>query len=264
MEKNTKKSNNKAHVYGFINGVRINPLEGGRTAINLDVCSLEQYKDKDGESQTHRTYHRVSVFTDDKKAIAAYKKIAKDVDANAANRGVEGYEPKPHAVSLDGIMIGEAGNIQIVALPENVKLDAKQEKDEVRNSAVLSGNIASVTVHEDQKFAVVTLMHHYRPEGGEEKVTTIDIRINGERKPSAAAYQAAVEGKLKKGDFVRMGGQLHNNNFENKEGDKVYRVVMDLTSFDMLKEKEAKKEEVAKTEKKATKKAASKNGALKV
>ena len=273
MKENVKKNrNNMVHLYGYLNGVRMNELEGGRTAINLDVATIENYKDKEGNAQSRKTYHEVAIFTDDKKVVKAYQKIGKDLEENASNRENAEYKPKTHSISLDGILVNKQNTIQgtetqyrtiqILALAENIELDVKQDEKEVRNAAEIVGNVADVKVYQDKKFAVVTVMHHYRPEDSEKDfTTTVDVRINGERKPAKAAYEAVVAGTIKKGDFVRMGGQMHNNRFETEDGVR-YGVNIDLTSYEMLKAKEAEKVEV-KEEKKPAKKAAAKKATSK-
>jgi hypothetical protein len=250
MKESTKKNqNNQVHLYGFINGVRMNEFgdEGKKkTAINLDVCTLEQYRDKDGEAQTKRTYHDVAIFSDDAKLIEQFKGISADCEKNVANRNVEGFNPTTHTISMDGILVNksESRDLQIIASPDAIDLDTKQDKEEVRNSSKLTGNVANIALHEEQKFAVVTLIHHYRPEGSEKEFeTVVDVRISGDRKFSKGAYDAIVKGELGKGDFVRMGGQLHNNRFETDKGTK-YGVNLDLTSFDVIKKAAAKKEDV--------------------
>lgn len=262
MRESTKKNqNNQVHIYGYINGVRMNEFESNgkkKTAINLDVCTLEQYKDKDGASQTKRSYHDVAIFTDDKKLIKQFSGIAADCDKNAANREVDGYKPAVHSISADGILVNKTNTIegtettyrtlQVLAGADSIDLDAKQAEKEVRNSAKIVGNVANIYLNEEKKFAVVTLMHHYRPEGAEKDFeTTVDVRLNGDRRFSKAAYEALLKGEIGKGDFVRMGGQLHNSRSEDGR----YTVAIDLTSFDMLKRKEAKKEEVKAAPKKA-------------
>lgn len=272
MEKNIKNANNIAHLHGFINDVRINPAgESGRTAINLNVVTTESYKaNKDDEEfQTRRTYHDVAIFTDDKKVIKAYEKLQKDCAENKANRETEGYKPKVHEVSLDGMMVSKDGAIQIVCKADNVKPDVKLGENEVRNSAVLSGNIANVHIYEDKKLAVVGIMHHFRPADSEkEYTTTLDLRINGDRKVGKAAYESLVKGEIKAGDFIRTGGQLHNTRY-TKEGETEtkYGTALDVTSFNLLKQSkknaESQAEAKGETKKAASKKAASQKTAPK-
>lgn len=248
MAETKRKPNNQVHLYGFINDVRINPTESGKTAINLDVVTLEQYKDRQsGEYQSRRTYHDVPMFTEDQKVVDQYKAVQADCKENAANREVEGYKPKNHTVSLDGIAIqkGEQ-DIAILAKPENVRLDVKQEENEVRNRADIVGNIGSIDLFEDKGFATMSVAHHYRPEGAkEDSATWLKVRVDAERKYSKPAYEAILNGDLKKGDFVRLGGQLHNNRYTNAQGEKKYSSALDLTSFEKIERKQAE----AKTEK---------------
>lgn len=286
MEKNIKNANNRAHVHGFINDVRINPVgDSGRTAINLDVVSTESYKlNKDDEEyQTKRTYHDVTIFTDDKKVIGAYEKIQKDCAKNKENRDVDGYKPAVHEVSLEGMLVSKEGSksIQISCSPENVKVGAKLEENEVRNLAVVSGNVVSIDVYENKKLAVVGVMHHFRPKGageeGPDYKTRVDVRINGDRRVGKQAYDDLAGGKIRVGDFVRLSGRMHNTRYSvdvEKDGATVqeerFGVAIDASSFALLKvsKKNAQAEEKAEApaEEKAkakteTKKAASKKAA---
>lgn len=250
MRESKKNSNNNVHIFGYINDVRMNEMENGKTAINLDVVSLEQYKDKDDKFQTRRTYHDVAIFTEDKKLIEQFQGIGADVEKNRENRSVEGYKPETHTVSMDGILVNKSNKLgdtdktyrtlQILGNEASLDIDVKQDEKEVRNRAELVGNIANIQLYEDKKFAVATLIHHYRPEGSEKEYeTSVDVRINGDRRYSKDLYEKIVAGELGKGDFVRMGGQLHNNRFENEDGVR-YGVSIDLTSFEMLKKKQDK------------------------
>lgn len=275
MKESKKNNNNQVHLFGHINNVRMNGLDDGRTAVNLDVVTRESYKDSKGEVQTKRTYHDVAIFTDDKKLIKSFQKIGKDCDKNVENRDVEGYKPIPHSISLDGIMVNKTSrlgdtdktyqSVQILAGVDSIDLDAKQEEKELRNKAYLVGNIGSVRLVEDKKFAVVSLMHHYRPEGSEKEYTTnLDVRINGDRSVGKETYEKLVKGEMGVGDFIRVGGQLHNNRFETEDGVR-YGVSLDATSAEVLKSRQAEaktakvevKEEKAST-KKSTKKATEK------
>lgn len=261
--------NNNVHLYGFVNDVRMNSTETGRTAIGLDVVTLEQWK-KDGETQTRRTYHDVSMFTDDKAVIDKYAEIAKDVKANAENRGVEGYKPVTHTVSLDGILvnrqsrIGDKENeetvrtVAVLANPDKVVLDRKQQEEEVRNRADLKGNVASVSMHDG--FAVISIANHFNPKDkkADKQETWLEVKVDAGRKLSKEAYQALEKGEIKKGDFIHVGGQLHNNNFDTDAG-KAYKVQLDLTTLTVLKQKQDLKEEVkAETKKDTSEKAAPK------
>ena len=269
MKENIKKSNNnQVHIFGFINDVRMNQTESGKTAINIDVCTTENFKNKDGESQVRRSFHDVALFTDDKELIKSFEKIGADIEANNANRGVEGYKPKSHQVSLDGILVNKTNTLgdsdktyrtlQIMANEASIDLDTKQAESEKRNRAEIVGNIANISLHEDKKFAVVTLIHHYRPEGSEtDYQTTVDVRINGDRSTAKGMYDGLVSGDIKKGDFVRVGGQLHNNRYETTDGTR-YGVSLDVTSFSSLKKREAEAEKVEVKEEKAAKKAPAK------
>ena len=250
MKQEVKKYNNNMHVYGFVNDIRMNDTESGKKAINLDVATLESFKKEDGTVQNIRTYHDVVMYTDDKKVIAKYEKIAAALKKNAENKGVEGFEPEVHTVSLDGILVGkkDSRDLQVMAKPENVSLDVKQADKEVRNRAEIVGNIASIDVYPEKNFATMTVAHHYRPEGskkeGESIDTFIPVRVSGARMYSKHTYDALVEGKLEVGDFIRVRGQLHNNNFE-KDEKKQYTMALDLNSSELIAKKGAKQEQAA-------------------
>lgn len=255
--------NNQVHLHGFINDVRINPVnDEGRTAINLDVATVEFFQGK-----TRKTYHDAAIFTEDKDVIAKFGAIAEDCKKNIENRGVKGFQPSTHTVSLDGIFINpEDKQAYILVMGDSVKLDAKQEEKEVRNTATITGNIGSIDIHPDKKFAVISVASHYTPKGEEKesKPNWIRVNVSGNRKSVSGVYEAIEKGELQKGDFVRVGGQLHNNNFE-QDGKKVYSTVLDLSRFEKIEKKEKVAEaQKAEPEKEAAeKKAAAKKAAPK-
>lgn len=254
MKETKKNNNNYVHLYGFINGIRMNEFDkDGKkmTAINLNVSTLETFK-KDDQFVNRRTYHDVSLFTDDKKTIKAFEAVSKNMENDKG----------PQTISLDGTLINKEGtnDVRIIAKEDSIDLNAKQADKEVRNRAELVGNIAAVNVYEDKNFATVSLIHHFRPEGAEKEFeTTLQVRIDGDRKFSKDTYEALKNGELGVGDFVKIGGQLHNNNYI-KEEEKVYGVALDLTSAELLHKKGEKKAESVevKAEAKPAKKAAAK------
>ncbi len=271
MKETKKNSNNNAHLYGYINGVRMNDFNRGdkkMTAINLDVVTLETFK-KDDSFQNKRTYHDVVLFTDNKELIDKFAAVGADVTANRENKDVKGYSPKTHTISVDGVLVNKENTIkgsdqtydtlQFMASEASIDLDVKQAEKEVRNRAEIVGNIAKVNVYEEKGFATATVIHHYRPDDGEKDFeTSMQIRVDGGRKFSQKTYEALKNGELGVGDFIRVGGQLHNNNFENEKG-KRYGMALDVTSSELLHKKAEKQE--AKAEVKAEKKPAKKEAA---
>lgn len=252
MRENVKNANNAVHLYGYVNDVRINDLESGRTAINLDVATLETYKNKEGKMEDRKSYHDVTIFTDDKKVIESFVAISDDVKANKENRGVEGYKPKGHTVSLDGILVqkenvigGASYNtLQVVGRADSVKVDVPQVKEgpdrEFRNVTVVTGNIGNIDMYDG--FARLSVGHHYRPKGTDKEFQTwIPVRVNENRLPEV--FKALKDGDLKKGDFIRMSGQLHNNNF-GEDAKRRYTMVLDASDIAKIEKKEAKTEEV--------------------
>lgn len=256
---NKKNYNNNVHLHGFINDVRINPVNGdGRQAINLDIVTVENFQDK-----ARKTYHDAVLFTDDKSIIKKFDKVAADCKKNAENRGVEGYKNLTHTVSLDGVFINpENKQPYILIMSDALKLDAKREENEVRNSATIVGNIGNIDIYPDKKFATLSVAGHYTPkEGqGEAQPNWVKVNVNGNRKVGGALYEAIEKGEVKKGDFVRVGGQLHNNNYGEGEN-KVYGMALDVSRFEKI-EKKAEKTEKAEAKKKVeTKKAETKKAA---
>lgn len=243
-----KKMNNNVHLYGYINDVRINPTDSGKTAINLDLVTLETYKDKEsGEYQNRRTYHDVSMYTTDEKVIAKYKAVEADAKENIKNRDVEGYKPKTHTVSLDGLLVSRGDREHVVLVkPENAVLDVKQAENEVRNRADIVANIGTINLYEDKGFAVMSVAHHYRPEGAEKDSDTwLNVRVDAERQYSKETYKAIVAGDIKVGDFARLGGQIHNNRYTDSKGNKKYEIALDLTSYEKIEKKQAQAEKAA-------------------
>lgn len=274
MKETKKNLNNNMHVYGYINDIRINPTDGGRTAINMDIATIESYK-KDGEQQYNRSYHDATLFTDDKNLVKKFEKVAADVRENRENRGVEDYKGKSHTVSLDGILVNRENKfkdsdktyttVAILVNEKSVDLDAKLAEGERRNRADFKANVSDIKVYEDKKFAVVRVANNYHPEEGEDRSTWIDVRVNGNSRYAKGAYEAIAAGKVQKGDFVRIGGQLRDNTFETSAGMK-YGNAVDLTSFEKIERKESKDVKEAPAKKAAekaaeTKKATSKKAA---
>ena len=253
--------NNNAHVFGFINGVRMNDAGNGRTAINLDVASQENFK-VDDKKQTRNTYHDIVLFTSDKNVIESFKKIAGDLENNAKNKDVKDFKRATHTISVDGILMNRNDSVQILTKEDGFKLDTPLAEKEVRNRADIVGNVGSLTVHEEKNFATASLIHHYRPEGSEKDFeTSINIRVDGDRKFSKETYEKMKSGEIGVGDFIRVGGQLHNNNYENEKG-KRYSMALDVTSSSMIRKKGAAQEQKAEP-KATTKKAAAEKPAKK-
>lgn len=266
MKETKKNPNNNIHLYGYINSVSMKESEvevklpdgasekKTRTAINLNVSTLEQYQ-KDGKLVNDRTFHDVVLFTFDPETVKAFQEVDKNIQSKEEKK-------REQTISLSGTMVNKKGGneIRIIAKEDSIDLNAKQADKEVRNRAELVGNIAAVNVYEDKNFATVSLIHHFRPEDAEKELeTTLQVRIDGDRKFSKDTYEALKYGQLGVGDFVKVGGQLHNNNYM-KDEKKVYSTALDLTSAEVLHRKGEKKAESVevKAEAKPAKKAAAK------
>lgn len=239
MKETKKNKNNNVHLYGYINNIRMNEYEreGKKmTAINLDVATLETFK-KGDEFQNRRTYHDVSLFTDDKKTIKMFKDIEKDLAKEGA---------KAHTISMDGTLVNkeDSRDMRIIAKEDSIDVDVKQADKEVRNRAELVGNVAAVNVFEDKNFASVNIIHHFRPEGSDKEFeTSMQVRVDGDRKFSKDTYEKLKSGEIGVGDFIKVGGQLHNNNYTKEGEEKVYSVALDLTSAEVIRKKGEKKAE---------------------
>lgn len=259
MKETKKNQNNNTHLYGYINGVRVNETGSGKTAVNLDVCTLETFKNDKGAFENKRTYHDVVMFTENKEIIEKFIAIGEAVEKNRQMKDEKNFKPETHTISLDGVLLNkkDSRDLQVFCKEDGFELDVKQADKEIRNKTEFVGNIASVQMHEDKNFAVVTVMNHFRPSEGEERETALIVRINGDRKFSKETYEALKKGEMGVGDFIRVGGQLHNNNFENEKG-KFYGMALDLTSSELLHKKGEKKEEKAEVKKEPAKKAAAK------
>lgn len=260
MKETKKNTQNNVHLYGYIDSVRMNELENGRVAVNLDVTTAESFKDREGNYQVRRSRHDATLFTGDADIIARFRKVAEVLEANAEGKGKEGFKPEVQTVSLDGMLVNRSNSFKgsereyetlaVLVREDSVDLNVKPAEGERRNRVDINANIAAVNVYADKEFATIRAAHNYRPEGAKEAYTTwMDIRVNGRSPFSKAAYEAIVKGELKSGDFIQLGGQLRDNTFDVKLGDdivKKYGNAIDLTSLKVLKRSE--EEKVAETE----------------
>lgn len=268
MKKSKKNPDNNIHLYGFINDVNIQKTSSGRTAINLDVATLEQWT-QNGETKRRRTQHDVALFTEDKDVIAKFEAIAKDTAENAQNRNAEGYKPKVHTISLDGALVNDKRpfkgmdktyqTVKVIAREDSIDLDVPQvkgEEKEKRNHVEISANIADIYVDKEKEFAVLKVannLHIKKDDQKESKSTWLEVIING-NSPFAkekAAYEAVVKGELKKGDFIKLSGMIHNRDEKDLliDGTKTekYGFVLAVSSMEVLDRKldKSQKEETA-------------------
>lgn len=267
--------NNKVHIYGFINDVKVADTKTGAKAFFLDVTTRESWpKDKEDKSKgndSKSTYHKVSLVTDDKKAIKQLEKVAKDIENNNANRETEGFKPKNHTASIDGTLVTRENtdektgvkyyNQLILTSVEGMALDTKQGEKESRNSAEFKGNIGDIDMKDG--FAIISIATHYYAPGeaenykGETKPyheETRYIRTKVNEKFPKKIFEALKNGEIEVGDLISVKGQMHNNNYKDKEGINRRNIIIDLRSVKLVAKKD-QKEEAAKEEK-AEKKAA--------
>lgn len=274
-----KNSDNKVHVHGWMNNVtELNAMDNKKSFF-IELATVENYKDNAGDYQAKKTYHKINVVTDDKAAIEKLEGIAADLQMNYENREAEGYKTKTHEASFDGILITRKNTVDnvdyynslIVSSVEDMKLDCKQEKDEVRNAAEIKGNIAKIDIHDD--FAVIRVATHYFAPGegvnykGETKpyhdeTSYVDTRLSGSFRKKE--FEAIKNGAIEVGDLVNVRGQIHNTKYTDKDGVNRYNVVVDLNKVELIakakknqSETEEKKVEEAPKEAPKAKKATS-------
>ncbi len=289
---NRSEPTNKVHLHGYINDVKVIDYKNGDRNVVLDMCTIEAWKDNTGQMQNARTYHNVSLVTDSGKLVKRFEDIKADLDNNRAHREEEGFKPAVHTASVDGMFITRPREVEredgtkvtyynqiVLADTESLKLDAAKDEKEVRNAAEFKGNIAKIDIKENDKgdkFAIVSVATHYIAPGAKEgdfysdkgknyheETSYVETRVSS--KGRGADIMAKINaGELEVGDLVKARGRMHNNNFEDKDGIKRYKVVVDLSSVELVAKKERKAEaEEKKEEKKETKKAAAKKTATK-
>lgn len=263
-----EKSDNKVHLHGFVNEVRINEAENGKHFIKVNLSTYEQYKDNAGEKQKKYTFHTVNVVTENPETIAAFKDARATLENNYENREKEGFEPKVILASVDGKLITKESerdgvkyvNQEIIANEEDFKLGAKRQEKESMNTAYFKGNIASIDMHDD--FANISIATRYYVPGesenykGEtkpytEKTSFVRTRISENFRREA--FNAIKNGEIEVGDLVETRGQMHNNNYTDKNGVKRYGIIVDLNRIEVVakKQKQAEAKAETKTEKKA-------------
>lgn len=258
--------NNKVHLHGYMNNVKSINVGNGKKSFIIDLATIENYKDNAGEFQKKYTYHTVNVVSDDKDVIARMEKIAADLQNNRENRGVEGFKPEIHEASFDGTLItrrNESNGVNyynqvVLSSPEDMKLDCRQAEGEVRNTAEFKGNIAKIDLKDD--FAVIQIATHYFAPGkaenfkGEvkpyhEETSYVETRLSGSFRKKE--FEALKNGDIAVGDLVTVRGQMHNNNYQDKDGVNRYKIVVDLNKVDVVAKKGEKKAEAEDQEQKA-------------
>lgn len=260
-----KIENNVAHVYGYVNDVKVIESKGKTPLFAMKVVTEEFY----GDHEVKRTFHNVNLSTADKALVKQLKGISKDLQSENASA---------HTISCDGILAIRQNekdgvtyrNAIIVADADSVKLDSPKEKNEVRNFAELKGNISALEMRDN--FATLTVAEHFFVPGesvnakGEtlpykRETTFIKAIISKERFPEA--FKMLEDGTIQKGSLVSVRGQMHNNDFEDGKGVKRYEIQLDLTKLTPIVKKEKESQSEAATQKAAPKKAATAKAAPK-
>lgn len=255
-----KEKTNQVHVNGFVNEIISN--KAGDSFI-VKVATQERYDDK-----TVNTYHSVQVKAASKKEAKAILDIKRVIDNNILHRDEEGFKPEAHRIDATGSLVvkineGQDGvkyyNPTIVA--ESVAFDVKPAEGQAHNSAEFKGNISKIDLRKD--FATVTIgTHYYVPSKepvvnakGEEKnyaEKTSFMPVEISKKRHADLFGKLESGELGVGSFVKARGQMHNDNYQDKNGVNRYGVRVDVSKFEVLVAKQA---QTKAADKKASKKA---------
>lgn len=242
MEKSTQKEEvkygvNKAHIHGYIDSLVVFKNEGGNQHAALaNVTSIgDTYTNKEGKQIKERDHHRIKILITDAD-LKAYEQIAADCKEKAANKGVDGFEPKNHTITLDNArMVNEDRKFDkesdetykavqfLVTDPKNVKLDTPQEKGAQRNWVELQGNVGRLHVDQEHKLANGSVCINYRPKEGEEQKTWVNFSVDGKNPYAAAAFKAMSQAEV--GDKVGFKGRMVDDGFDpqnrTKRGDKI-------------------------------------------
>lgn len=279
VKSNEKRSINAAHIWGFINEANVTKLEDGKSAINMKVATYESFE-KDGKKERRYTNHDVRLVTKNEETVKSFEAIAKDIEANKANKDNKEYKIVAHTISLDGHLRqnnfpGEDGNMvysyRITTDDANIKLDTKRGENESMNSIEVKGNIAKINVFE--KSAIIDVATHYiapgflndnegKPLGFQfEKdgrkltqiPTFIQTRINENRLPEVFAQ--IKNGELAVGDLIRTKGQMHE---PTKDGNRLAGIIIDVApkTFNLVAKKAENKEQAVEQKAEPAKKAA--------
>lgn len=272
-----QRPNNNVHLHGFVNDVRINATEdGSKHFVNVNLATYEQFKNNAGEKERKYTFHNVNLVTSDPKIVKQFEEVRDALANNYENREKEGFEPKVFKASVDGTLVTKENekdgikyyNPMVIANADDFKLGAKRQEGEAMNTATFKGNIANIDMHDG--FALVSIATHYYAPGesqihtGEtkpytEKTSFVQTRINESFRPET--FKAMKNGEIEVGDLIEARGQMHNNNYTDKNGIKRNGIIVDLNNMNVLAKKQSQgvKEAEKKTETKketATKKTA--------
>lgn len=242
MEKSTQKEEvkygiNQAHIHGYIDSLVVFKNDGGtKHAALANVTSYgDSYTNKEGKQVRERDHHQVKILITDAE-LKAYEQIAADCKEKAENRGVDGFEPKNHTITIDNARMTNVERkfgkdseetypaVQfLVTDTKNVKLDTPQEKGAQRNWVELQGNIGRIHVDEEHKLASGSVCINYHPQNGEEQKTWVNFEVDGKNPYAKAAYNAMTQAAV--GDKVGFKGPMVDDNFDpqkrTKRGDKI-------------------------------------------
>lgn len=268
-----KKADNNVHLYGFVNDVRMSATEdGSKNFININLATYEQYTNNAGEKERKNTFHTINLVSSDPEVIKQFEEVRTALTNNYENREKEGFEPKVFKASVDGTLVTRENekdgikyyNQVVVANADDFRLGAKRQEGESMNTASFKGNVANVDIHDG--FALVSIAtHYYAP--GESQIHTGETKPYTEKTSFVQAriyesfrgetFQALKKGDIAVGDLIEARGQMHNNNYTDKNGIKRYGIIVDLNKMNVIAKKQVKVEK--EVEKKAeTKKAAPK------
>lgn len=277
-----KKETNAVHLHGFVNNVNEVEFEDGTSKFIIDMATQEIYTDNTGETKKKTSYHDVVLFTGDQEKKEAIRKVADDLKNNYDHKGEEGFKPVIHKASVDGKLVTKVNTVEVdgekvdyynnfvVTSDEQIKIDQPKAKDERQNIAEFEGNIANVIFSQDDRFAIVKIATHFYVPGESknykgvekpytEKTSYIETRLSANYRKTEFAN--LKDGKIAKGDLVKVRGMMHNAEYVDKNDIKRYKIVVDLNKIEIVaKKKVEEKEKKAETaEKPSVKKARAKS-----
>jgi len=268
MNENYAKENNYGMLHGFVNGVVINNYGKNAKAINLLITTVSGKKGEDGK--LYYSDHDAACITGDKATIEKFEEMAKSLENNKANKGVEGFKKESFPIEVRGSYNERNRKLVLYVKPENIIHNPKPlEAGQPGNIINLKGNIADVMMYPDKDFALVNVIHDYtkgKGEKAEKKHFSTDLLVD--RKLMPEDYAKLQSDELGKGDLIVFSAKRDKDSYVNEAGKTVYTDRNVAFNIEVRASKKEKREAAAKqaaetkqTEKKVTKKTQAPAGA---
>lgn len=284
---------NKVHIYGYLNSVsgpfdasKKNPEKKG---FFLHIADTETYKDKDGNDVKIVNSHSVKIVTDEEKYINKLIELQKDCEDNRAMRNnteIPDKEKKykTHFAAVDGGITSsspkkddsnaeaDAESVKyspyfIITNTDNIRFDQRiTEMDKkLPNFIEFSGNMTEPKYSKGNEFADfgVAVRRVSQDKNGKEYEETHFINVQVSNKYRPKTFEAIKEGKLGKGDFIKVSGILKEEQFTNEDNVRVNVTRVDAEKV-MVKIKKGQKKAEAEEVKEAPAETAKATNAKKV